>query len=64
MVVLEKRKGEPVVLVERLIDNCIKKDPSHCPGMDEIVQFLSTIMTATYSWEMTFSISVSLRRFP
>lgn len=48
----------------RLIDNCIMKDPSCRPSTDEVVQSVSRIMTATHSWEMSFSTSGSPHRLP
>ncbi|XP_016492540.2 lysM domain receptor-like kinase 4 [Nicotiana tabacum] len=59
-----KYPAELAIAIVRLIDNCIKKDPSHRDGMDEIVQSLSRIMTATHSWEMSYSISVSPQTLP
>ncbi|KAI3452112.1 hypothetical protein Pfo_008777 [Paulownia fortunei] len=41
----------------RLIDNCLKKDPSDRPNMDDIFQSLSRISTSTLSGEWAVSIS-------
>ncbi|KAK6798499.1 hypothetical protein RDI58_006202 [Solanum bulbocastanum] len=59
-----KYPAELAFAMVRLINNCIMKDPSHRPSMDEIVQSVSRIMTATHSWEMSFSTSVSPHRLP
>ncbi|KAA8547303.1 hypothetical protein F0562_003833 [Nyssa sinensis] len=39
--------AELAIFVVTLVDRCIKKDPSARPGMDEIVQSLSRIMTTS-----------------
>ncbi|XP_049383375.1 lysM domain receptor-like kinase 4 [Solanum stenotomum] len=59
-----KYPAELAFAMVRLIDNCIMKDPSHRPSTDEIVQSVSRIMTATHSWEMSFSTSVPPHRLP
>lgn len=59
-----KYPAELAIAMVRLINNCIMKDPSHRPSTDEIVQSLSRIMTATLSWEMSFSTSGSPHRLP
>ncbi|XP_060192628.1 lysM domain receptor-like kinase 4 [Lycium barbarum] len=59
-----KYPAELAIAMVRLIDNCIRKDPSRRPSTDEIVQSLSRIMTATHSWEMSFSTSGSAHRLP
>ncbi|WOH10685.1 hypothetical protein DCAR_0730155 [Daucus carota subsp. sativus] len=41
------------IFVIRLIDNCIKKDPSVRPEMDVIVQNLSRTINSSLSWEHT-----------
>ncbi|KAL2499768.1 LysM domain receptor-like kinase 4 [Abeliophyllum distichum] len=52
-----KYPSELAMLVLRLIDHCLKKEPSHRPSMDEILQSLSRISTSTLSYETTISIS-------
>lgn len=59
-----KYPAELAFAMVRLIDNCITKDPSRRPSTDEIVQSVSRIMTATHSWEMSFSTSGSPHRLP
>ncbi|XP_055803917.1 lysM domain receptor-like kinase 4 [Solanum dulcamara] len=59
-----KYPAELAIAVVRLINNCIMKDPSHRPSTNEIVQSVSRIMTATNSWEMSFSTSGSPHRLP
>jgi len=49
--------AELAIFLVRLVDSCIKKDPSGRPGMDEIVQSLTQIMTTSQNWEMSNSIS-------
>ncbi|XP_052205857.1 lysM domain receptor-like kinase 4 [Diospyros lotus] len=49
--------AELAIFVARLVDSCIKKDPSGRPGMDEILQSLTQIMTTSQNWEMSNSIS-------
>ncbi|CAI9758755.1 unnamed protein product [Fraxinus pennsylvanica] len=44
------------MLVIKLIDHCLKKEPSHRPSMDDILQSLSRISTSTLSYETTISI--------
>ncbi|GAB4847096.1 lysM domain receptor-like kinase 4 [Ancistrocladus abbreviatus] len=39
------------ISVAGLIDNCLEKDPSGRPTMDEIVWSLSKVLTASLSWE-------------
>ena len=43
--------SELAILLIRLIASCLKKDPSARPTMHEIVQTLSTSVTATTSWD-------------
>ncbi|KAL2522927.1 LysM domain receptor-like kinase 4 [Forsythia ovata] len=52
-----KYPSELAMLVLRQIDHCLKKEPSHRPSMDEILQSLSRISTSTLSYETTISIS-------
>lgn len=52
-----KYPAELAIAMVRLINNCIMQNPSHRLSTDEIVQSLSRIMTATHSWEMSFSTS-------
>ncbi|KAM3286312.1 lysM domain receptor-like kinase 4 [Capsicum chacoense] len=59
-----KYPAELAIAMARLINNCIMKDPSHRASTDEIVQSLSRIMTATHSWEKSFSTSGSPHRLP
>ncbi|KAJ8567195.1 hypothetical protein K7X08_019403 [Anisodus acutangulus] len=59
-----KYPTELAIAMVGLIDNCIRKDPSHRPSTDEIVQSISRFMTATHSWEMSFSTSGSPHRLP
>ncbi|XAR57862.1 Non-specific serine/threonine protein kinase [Bertholletia excelsa] len=46
---------ELAILVGRLIDRCIKENPSDRPGMDEVVQSLSRIMSTSLNWELSKS---------
>ncbi|XP_057952000.1 lysM domain receptor-like kinase 4 [Malania oleifera] len=41
----------------RLIDSCLKTDPAGRPGMGEIVQSLSGILTTSMTWEMSSNFS-------
>ncbi|KAJ8546096.1 hypothetical protein K7X08_018679 [Anisodus acutangulus] len=59
-----KYPAELAIATVKLIDNCIRKDPSRRPSTDEIIQSISRIMTATHSWEMSFSSSGSPPRLP
>ncbi|PHU27420.1 hypothetical protein BC332_05752 [Capsicum chinense] len=59
-----KYPAELAIAMARLINNCIMKDPSHRASTNEIVQSLSRIMTATHSWEKSFSTSGSPHRLP
>ncbi|PSS30798.1 LysM domain receptor-like kinase [Actinidia chinensis var. chinensis] len=45
--------AELAVLVTGLIDSCLTNAPSGRPGMDEIVQSLSRIMTTSLNWELS-----------
>ncbi|XP_059642802.1 lysM domain receptor-like kinase 4 [Cornus florida] len=49
--------AELAIFIARLVDGCIKKDPSARPGMDEIVQSLSRTLTTSLNWELSNSIS-------
>lgn len=42
---------ELAVLAAKLVDSCIRKDPSDRPGMDEIAQSLSIILSASLNLE-------------
>ncbi|PIN21521.1 Serine/threonine protein kinase [Handroanthus impetiginosus] len=44
-------------MVFRLIDDCLKKDPSDRPNMDDVVQSLTRISTSMLSGEWAISIS-------
>ncbi|CAI9110028.1 OLC1v1009988C1 [Oldenlandia corymbosa var. corymbosa] len=44
------------ILVVKLIDKCLKKDPSVRPDMHEIVQTLSATIETTMSWESEHSV--------
>lgn len=46
------------ISVLRLINSCLKNDPSGRPTMHEIVQFLSTTMANSISWESKSSVSI------
>ncbi|KAL3526700.1 hypothetical protein ACH5RR_011356 [Cinchona calisaya] len=48
--------SELAILIIKLFDGRIKKDPFAGPGMHEIVQALSTTLTATISWESKLSV--------
>ncbi|XAR73916.1 Non-specific serine/threonine protein kinase [Bertholletia excelsa] len=50
--------AELAVHVARLIDACLIRDPSGRPGMDEIVQSLSIIITTSSRWESSNITSV------
>ncbi|XP_030467718.1 lysM domain receptor-like kinase 4 [Syzygium oleosum] len=39
------------IYVIRIIESCLKKNPSDRPAMDEIVQSLSKVFTASLAWE-------------
>ncbi|KAJ6378707.1 hypothetical protein OIU78_028852 [Salix suchowensis] len=41
------------VLILRLIVTCLNKNPSDRPAMDEIVQSLTVILTASLAWELS-----------
>ncbi|CAK7339502.1 unnamed protein product [Dovyalis caffra] len=45
------------VLMVRLIDSCLHKNPADRPAMDEIVQSLSRILTTSLAWELSNNIS-------
>ncbi|KAK9284145.1 hypothetical protein L1049_023313 [Liquidambar formosana] len=49
----EKYPLELAMLMVRLIDNCLKKDPASRPEMDEIVPNLSRILNNSLSWEFS-----------
>ncbi|KAJ9177166.1 hypothetical protein P3X46_012410 [Hevea brasiliensis] len=42
---------ELTVLVMRLIDSCLNKNPADRPSMDEITESLSRILTTSLNWE-------------
>ncbi|OAY35453.1 lysM domain receptor-like kinase 4 [Manihot esculenta] len=42
---------ELTVLVMRLIDSCLNKNPADRPSMDEITESLSRILTSSLNWE-------------
>ncbi|KAL3525764.1 hypothetical protein ACH5RR_014136 [Cinchona calisaya] len=48
--------SELAILLIKLIDSCLKKDPSARPSMHEIVQTFTTTVTATTSWESKLSV--------
>ncbi|KAL5819451.1 hypothetical protein ACOSQ4_023293 [Xanthoceras sorbifolium] len=48
---------ELAVIMIRLIDSCLNKDPSGRPAMDEIVKSLSRILNASLTWELSNNIS-------
>lgn len=48
---------ELAVFAAKLVDSCIRKDPSDRPGMDEIAQSLSRILSASLNLEFSDSIS-------
>ncbi|CAI0554404.1 unnamed protein product [Linum tenue] len=43
--------------VVRLVEGCLKKNPGERPAMNELVQSLSRILTASLSWELSNNIS-------
>ncbi|KAF9682314.1 hypothetical protein SADUNF_Sadunf05G0096000 [Salix dunnii] len=45
------------LLVFRLIGSCLNKNPGDRPTMDEIMQSLSSILTASLAWEMSYNAS-------
>lgn len=45
------------ILVIRLIESCLKKDPSGRPAMDEIAQSISRFLIASLTWELSKNIS-------
>ncbi|CAN1224851.1 LysM domain receptor-like kinase 4 [Linum grandiflorum] len=45
------------VFVLRLIDGCLNKNPANRPAMNELVQSLSRILTASLSWELSNNLS-------
>ncbi|KAI8542336.1 hypothetical protein RHMOL_Rhmol08G0130700 [Rhododendron molle] len=49
--------AELAVFAAKLVDSCIRKDPSDRPGMDEIVQSLSRILNVSLNLEFSNSIS-------
>ncbi|KAF7150675.1 hypothetical protein RHSIM_Rhsim02G0229200 [Rhododendron simsii] len=53
----ESYPAELAVLVAGVADSCIKNDPSARPGMAEIVQSLSRIMTTSLNWEKSKTVS-------
>ncbi|KAI9165905.1 hypothetical protein LWI28_022611 [Acer negundo] len=48
---------ELAVIMLRLIDSCLKKDPSSRPAMDDIVKSLSRILNASLTQELSNNIS-------
>ncbi|GAV92112.1 LysM domain-containing protein/Pkinase_Tyr domain-containing protein [Cephalotus follicularis] len=46
-----------VIIVVRLIDSCLKKDPTARPAMDEIVTSLTRIFTSSLTFNMSNNIS-------
>ncbi|KAH6832156.1 hypothetical protein C2S53_007434 [Perilla frutescens var. hirtella] len=48
-----------VLMLFRMVDNCLKKDPAERPNMDDIFQSLSRICTSVVSGEWAISISES-----
>ncbi|KAG5563213.1 hypothetical protein RHGRI_005838 [Rhododendron griersonianum] len=53
----ESYPAELAVFVAGVADSCIKNDPSARPGMAEIVQSLSRIMTTSLNWEKSKTVS-------
>ncbi|XP_057498502.1 lysM domain receptor-like kinase 4 [Actinidia eriantha] len=49
--------AELAILVAKLADCCIARDPAGRPGMDEVVQSLSRIVTTSLSWEQAMTVS-------
>ncbi|KAB1214615.1 LysM domain receptor-like kinase 4 [Morella rubra] len=49
--------SELAVLLVRLIDNCLKKDPADRPSTEEMVHSLSRILNASLTWESSRNIS-------
>ncbi|KAL0377816.1 UNVERIFIED_CONTAM: LysM domain receptor-like kinase [Sesamum radiatum] len=52
-----KYSPDQALVLFRLIDSCLKKDPSDRPNMDDIFQSLSRISTSALSGEWSISIS-------
>uniref|UniRef100_A0A2P2M3M9 Uncharacterized protein MANES_13G135000 n=1 Tax=Rhizophora mucronata TaxID=61149 RepID=A0A2P2M3M9_RHIMU len=48
---------ELAVIVVRLIDSCLHKNPVDRPVMVEIVPILSRILSASLTWEMSSNVS-------
>ncbi|KAF8411394.1 hypothetical protein HHK36_003943 [Tetracentron sinense] len=51
---------ELALLMARLIESCLRKDPSSRLSMDEIVQSVSRILTTSQAWELSNNGSSSL----
>ncbi|KAJ0039884.1 hypothetical protein Pint_28201 [Pistacia integerrima] len=49
--------SELAIIVITMIESCLKKNPTHRPAMDEIVQSLSRILNASLTWELSNTIS-------
>ncbi|CAN1324312.1 Protein LYK5 [Linum perenne] len=45
------------VLILRLVHGCLNKNPANRPAMNELVQSLSRILTASLSWELSNNLS-------
>lgn len=55
----EKYPLELSVVMIRLIDCCLKKNPSDRPDMDEAVKSLTRILNASLTWDIPKGISSS-----
>ncbi|KAL3833416.1 hypothetical protein ACJIZ3_008152 [Penstemon smallii] len=55
----ENYPPELALLLFKMIDNCLKKNPSDRPNMDDILQSLSRISGSTMSGEWSISISAN-----
>lgn len=53
----ESYPPELAVFVAGIVESCIKNDPSARPGMAEIVQSLSRIVTSSLNWEQSKTVS-------
>ena len=56
---LENYPSELAIIVIKLINSCLKKDPTARPVMEEIVQSLSRILTTSSAWDSSSNMSWS-----
>ncbi|XVF59557.1 hypothetical protein PTKIN_Ptkin07bG0285700 [Pterospermum kingtungense] len=55
----ENYPSELAIVVIKLINSCLNKDPTARPAMDEIVKSLSRILTASSAWDSSSNMSWS-----